>query len=343
MNETTADIVKEVKQIIEQTRKQVALAVNNELLIAYWHIGRLIAGQSSGLNNFTARKFILALSKSLTDEFGRGFSRSNLFCMRNFYLNYPDVQTVSGQLSWSHYCELLSVSDKEARRFYEKECLNSKWSVRELSRQIDTALFERLLLSDGTPNKQKVLELAREGQALHKAEDIVKDPYVLEFLGLQNHKVVKESNLEKKLLEHIEDFLLELGRGFMFVGSQQRVTINNVHYAVDLVFYNKILKAYVLIDLKMGKFKLENAGQMNGYINYYKTEINSPDDNPPIGIILCANKDAIAAEFALGGLENHIFASKYTLLIPDKDQLIKQVEYVLAQNEVDETECQSGA
>ena len=158
----------------------------------------------------------------------------------------------------------------------------------------------------------------------------------MEFLGLQNHKPTKDKGLEKKLLEHIEDFLLELGRGFMFVGSQQRVTINNVHYTVDLVFYNKILKAYVLIDLKIGRFRLENAGQMNGYVNYYKTEVNAPDDNPPIGIILCADKDAVVAEFALGGLENHIFASKYTLLLPDKEQLIKQVEYVLAQDEDDE-------
>jgi predicted nuclease of restriction endonuclease-like (RecB) superfamily len=258
--------------------------------------------------------------------------------MRNFYLSYPDVQTVSGQLSWSHYCELLSVSDNDARGFYEKECQNARWSVRELRRQIDSALFQRLLLSDGLPNKERVLELAREGQIIEKPEDIIKDPYVLEFLGLQNHKFEKEKGLEKKLLEHIEDFLLELGRGFMFVGTQQRVTINNIHYAVDMVFYNKILKAYVLIDLKIGRFQLEHAGQMNGYVNYYKTEVNSPDDNPPIGIILCADKEEIVAEFALGGPENHIFDSKYTLLIPNKEQLIQQVEYVLAQDQADAIE-----
>jgi len=217
--------------------------------------------------------------------------------------------------------------------FYEKECVSSRWSVRELRRQIESALFERLLLSDGSRNKQKIMELAREGQVIDKPQDIVKDPYVLEFLGLQSLKPLKEKDLERKLIEHIEDFLLELGRGFMFVGSQQRITINNVHYAVDMVFYNKILKAYVLIDLKIGQFRPEHAGQMNAYVNYYKTEVNASDDSPPVGIILCADRDAIAAEFALGGLENHIFASKYTLLIPDKEQLIKQVEYVLAQNE----------
>jgi len=326
------EIVGEIKQIVETTRKNVATVVNSELLNAYWNIGRLIVDKSSGFNDTTARNFILTLSKSLTNELGRGFSRSNLFNMRNFYLNYPDVQTVSGHLTWSHYCELLAVSDVDARNFYEKESLQSRWSVRELSRQIDSTLFERLLLADSNQGKQKLIDLAREGHVIDKAEDIVKDPYVLEFLGLQEHKVKKEKGLEKKLLEHMEDFLLELGRGFMFVGSQQRVTINNIHYKIDLVFYNKILKAYVLIDLKMGKFRAENAGQMNSYINYYKTEVNSHDDSPPIGIILCADKDAIAAEYALGGLENHIFASKYTLLLPDKEQLIKQVEYVLARD-----------
>jgi hypothetical protein len=156
---------------------------------------------------------------------------------------------------------------------------------------------------------------------------------------LPDNKPVKESTLEKKLVERMEDFLLELGRGFMFVGTQQRITIGNIHHFVDLVFYNKILKAYVLIDLKIGSFKLENAGQMNGYVNYYKTEVSAPDDNPPIGIILCAGKDEVVAEFALGGLENHIFASQYTLFIPDKEQLIKQVEYVLEQNNTEALEA----
>jgi len=334
------EIVGQIKNIIEQARRNAAAAVNHELLYSYWQIGKLIADseQANGLNEVSARSFILSLSKVLSKELGRGFSRSNLFNMRNFYLCYPDVQTVSGQLSWSHYCELLSVSDKDARSFYEKECLNSRWSIRELRRQIDSALFQRLLLSDGALNKQKVLELAQKGQIIEKPEDIIKDPYVLEFLGLPENKAFKESDLEKKLVERLEDFLLELGRGFMFVGTQQRITINNIHYFVDMVFYNKILKAYVLIDLKIGKFQLENAGQMNGYVNYYKTEINEPDDNPPIGIILCAGKDEIVAEFALGGLENQIFASKYTYFIPDKEQLIKQVEYVLEQSVLNEDE-----
>jgi predicted nuclease of restriction endonuclease-like (RecB) superfamily len=335
-----ADIVNQIKSIIEQARNNVATAVNHELLRSYWQIGKLIADseQANSFNGLSERNFMLALSGVLTNEVGKGFSRPNLINMKNFYKSYPDGQTVSDHLSWSHYCELLGVSDIDARGFYEKECLNARWSVRELRRQIDSALFQRLLLSYGTPNKKKVLELAQKGQIIEKPEDVIKDPYVLEFLGLPDDKPHKESDLEKRLVERIEDFLLELGRGFMFVGTQQRVTIGNVHYRVDMVFYNKILKAYVLIDLKIGKFRLENAGQMNGYVNYYKTEVNEPDDNPPIGIILCADKDEVVAEYALGGLENQIFASKYTYYIPDKEQLIRQIEAVMEQDAQDDLE-----
>jgi len=335
-----SDIIHQIKSIIENARNNVAVTVNRELLLSYWQIGKLIADceKDNNYNGMSERSFMSALSKLLTKELGKGFSRPNLINMKRFYENYPNGQTLSDHLSWSHYCELLAVSDKDARSFYEKECLNSRWSTRELRRQVESALFQRLLLSDGKPNKEKVLELAKHGQTIEKPEDIIKDPYVLEFLGVPEPKALKESDLEKKLVERIEDFLLELGKGFMFVGTQQRVTINNTHYYVDMVFYNKILKAYVLIDLKIGKFKLDHAGQMNGYVNYYKTEISEPDDNPPIGIILCADRDEVVAEFALGGLENQIFASKYIYYIPDKEQLIKQVEDVLEQNDLNTEE-----
>jgi len=335
-----SDIAHQIKGIIEQARRNVTVTVNNELLRSYWQIGKLIADseQANIYQSMSERNFMLTLSKLLTNELGKGFSRPNLINMKKFYENYPNGQTLSDHLSWSHYCELLAVSDTDARSFYEKECLNAHWSIRELRRQISSALFERLLLSDGKPNKEKVLELAKHGQVIEKPEDIIKDPYVLEFLGVPEPKALRESDLEKKLLERIEDFLLELGRGFFFVGTQQRVTINNTHYYVDMVFYNKILKAYVLIDLKIQKFSPENAGQMNAYVNYYKTEVNEPDDNPPIGIILCADRDEVVAEFALGGLENQIFASKYIYYIPDKEQLIKQIEDVLAKNDQESEE-----
>lgn len=198
-----------------------------------------------------------------------------------------------------------------------------------MKRQIESSLFERLLLSEGKAGKEKLLQLAEQGVALQSPSDLMKDPYVFEFLGVQENKPLLEKGLEKKLIRNIEDFLLELGRGFMFVGSQQRITINNQHHYVDMVFYNKALKAYVLIDLKIRRLKLSDAGQMNGYLNYYKTEVNEESDNEPIGIILCAGKDEITAEYALGGLSNQVFASKYVYHLPEKDMLIKQVEKVI--------------
>jgi predicted nuclease of restriction endonuclease-like (RecB) superfamily len=321
------NLVKGIKIIIEKARIKTANVVNHEMLLTYWEIGRLIVTKSK--QHHSDRVFILELSKRLSSELGKGFSRSNLFSMRSFYTEYKSVQTLSGQLSWSHYCELLQVSDKQARLFYEKETHNAKWSVRELKRQIDSSLFERLLLSKGKGNKQKLLELSEKGIALNHPTDILKEPYVFEFLGVPEKKPILEKDLERKLIRNIEDFLLELGRGFMYVGSQQRVTIGNRHHYVDMVFYNKILKAYVLIDLKIRKLKLADAGNMNGYLNYYKTEINDVEDNAPIGIILCADKDEITAEYALGGLSNQVFASKYVYHLPQKELLIKQVEKVI--------------
>ena len=324
-------IVSEIKTILETSRSNVARQVNSELLNAYWNIGRIIAEyeQSSPDRADYGKQTLKELARILTAEFGRGFSRANLQNMRAFYLTYEKCQTLSGKLSWSHYCELLTISDADKRSFYEKEAVNSSWSVRELKRQIDSSLFERLLLSHGDANKEQVLALASKGIEIAETADIIRDPYVFEFLGLPENKPVMESDLERSLVQQIEKFLLELGRGFMFVGTQQRVTVNNTHYYVDMVFYNKILRAYVLIELKTTKLTPEAAGQINLYLNYYAAEVNDPDDNPPIGIILCTEKDAITAEYALGGLSNNIFASRYVLYMPDKEQLIAQVEAVL--------------
>jgi predicted nuclease of restriction endonuclease-like (RecB) superfamily len=226
----------------------------------------------------------------------------------------------------------LSISDDDKRSFYEKECVNANWSFRELKRQIDSSLFERLLLSDGYANKEKVLQLASKGIEMTKPDDIIKDPYVFEFLGIPEAKPIMESDLERMLVKGIEDFLLELGRGFMFVGTQQRVTINNTHYYVDMVFYNKILKAYVLIELKRTKLTPEAAGQLNMYLNYYASEVNDEGDNPPIGIILCTDKDSLTAEYALGGLSNQIFASRYSFCLPNKEQLVAEVKRMIEFN-----------
>lgn len=325
------EIAKEIKSLIAEVRTAVALEIHKQLLDSYWNIGRIIVvhEQEGDLRARYGKRLLSELSKELTNELGRGFSRSNLFNMRAFYTAYPNFPDASGKLTWSHYCELLSVSDQEARSFYERECLNSEWSVRELKRQIGTSLFERLLLSDDKTNKQTVLAISREGIRMRKPQDILRDPYVFEFLGVKEEKPLFEQDLEDKLIRHIEDFLLELGRGFMFVGSQQHVTLGTRHYYVDMVFYNKILKAYVLLDLKIGQLQPEHIGQMNMYLNYYSSEVNDENDQNPIGIVLCTNKHEVMAEFALGGLENNIYASRYTYYIPDKEQLIHEVRALL--------------
>lgn len=333
-------VVQEIKSILTTARSNVAQQVNQELLNTYWNIGRIICEyeQSAPGRADYGKQTLKELSKELTKEFGKGFSRANLYNMRLFYQTYEKIQTVSGKLSWSHYCELLSISDTDKRSFYEKEAVNSNWSVRELKRQIESSLFERLLLSRGDVNKEQVLTLALHGNEISEPADIIRDPYVFEFLGLpEEDKPFLESDLERALVQQIEKFLLELGRGFMFVGTQQRVTINNTHYYVDMVFYNKILRAYVLIELKTTKLTPEAAGQINMYLNYYASEVNDPDDNPPIGIILCTDKDSITAEYALGGLSNNIFASRYVLYMPNKEQLIRQVEAVLEKWHKDES------
>ena len=325
------EMVAEIRDIMVSARQNVATQVNSELINAYWNIGRVIVEheQNNSERAEYGKNTMRQLSKVLTNELGKGFSLSNVYNMRQFFLDYPKFQSLTGKLTWTHYCELMIISDRDRRSFYEKECVRSGWSVRELKRQISTSLYERLLLSEGKMNKEKVLELAEKGQEIATPEDIVKDPYVFEFLGLPDKKPILESELEKALVRQIEDFLLELGRGFMFLGTQQRVTLNNTHYYVDMVFYNKELHAYVLIELKTAKLMPEAVGQLNMYLNYYAAEVNEEGDNPPIGIILCTDKNNVSAEYALGGLANNIFASTYTYVIPEKEKLIAQVEAVL--------------
>lgn len=328
---TKESLINQIQDILIQARKTVATEVNTQLLSAYWNVGRLIVLYEQG-NNVRAeygKQTLKELSKTLTANIGKGFSVSNLQFMRRFYQKYQNQQTVSVKLSWSHYCELLTITDDNERQFYENEAINSSWSFRELKRQIESSLFQRLLLSEGNANKEKVLQLAKKGIEISEPKDIVKDPYVFEFLGIPEYKPFLEKDIENALFRQLEDFFLELGRGFMYVGRQQRVTINNTHYYVDMVFYNKILKAYVLIELKRTKLTPEAAGQLNMYLNYYQNEVNDEGDNPPVGIILCTEKDSIATEYALGGLSNNIFASRYVLYMPNKEELIAQVEAVL--------------
>ena len=334
---TDNGLYSQIVQLLEQSRQKVAIQVNTALVVTYWNIGRLIIEdeQNNSQRAEYGKQVLKELSKRLTQDFGKRFSRANLQWMRLLYIKYPICQTLSSKLTWSHYCELLTIADDDKRSFYEKECINANWSFRELKRQIDSSLFERLLLSDGQANKEKVIELAQKGIEMNQPSSIIKDPYVFEFLGIPEAKPVMESDLERMLVKGIEDFLLELGRGFMFVGTQQRVTVNNTHYYVDMVFYNKILKAYVLMELKRTKLTPEAAGQLNMYLNYYAAEVNDEGDNPPIGIILCTDKDSLTAEYALGGLSNQIFASKYTLCLPNKEELVAEVKRMIDANELE--------
>lgn len=327
-----SDMYNKISNIILNNKNKMVYQINNILVETNFMIGKVIVEneQNGNIRAEYGKEILIKLSKKLTNKFGSGFSRSGLQNMRLFYNKYKNCQPLAGNLSWSHYCYLIYIEDDDERKFYEKECINSKWSKRELKRQIDSSLFQRLLLSDGKTNKQKVLELSKKGQTISNPTDILKEPYVFEFLGIKENKPLLESDLEKNLINHISSFLMELGKGFMYVGNQVRITLdNNTHYYVDLVFYNKILRSYVLIDLKKNDMKPEYVGQMNMYVNYYNKEIKDEYDSETIGIILCTGKKGITMEYALGGLSNNIFASTYTYYIPDKEQLINEVEKVL--------------
>ena len=331
-DEIVNNLFSQIENIILDNKSEMTYQINNTLVNTYFNVGKTIVEneQNGNIRAEYGKEILSKLSKKLTNKFGSGFSMSGIYNMRLFYNRYKNFQPLAGKLSWSHYCYLIYIEDDNERNFYEKECINSRWSKRELKRQIDSSLFQRLLLSEGNTNKKKVYELAQKGQTLSSPTDILKEPYVFEFLGIKEEKPILESELEKNLINHLSSFLMELGKGFMYVGNQMRITLdNNTHYYVDLVFYNKILRSYVLIDLKMDDMKPEYAGQMNMYINYYNKEVRDEFDNETIGIILCKGKKEITMEYALGGLSNNIFASTYTYYIPNKEQLINEVEKVL--------------
>ena len=321
-------LVSLISDVWEKARGRAAIAVNTELLEANWHTGRYIVEfeQQGNIKAEYGKQLLTNLSKDLTRLKGKGYSRSNLFNMRLFYVRFPKIQTLSGQLTWSHYLELLKCDDPLEMQFYMKECIKEGWRVRELRRQINSSLFQRLALST---DKEGVLALAKEGHQVMNASDIIRDPYVLEFTGLPQQKRYKETDLEKALKTNMEKFLLELGRGFAFIGRQYVIPIGSRRFKVDLVFYHAILKCYVLIDLKRAEIKHSDIGQMNLYLNYFKTEICQPDDNPPIGIVLGAKKDELLMEYALQGITNQLFAARYQLYLPKREELQAQLDILL--------------
>lgn len=322
------ELAAKIQNLVEARKREISRHINTELLLTYWEIGQIIVERETAgsIDQKSSRSLILELSKMLTIQIGKGFNRSNLTYMRLFYLRYPSGVTVSHQLSWSHYIEFLKIDDGLERSFYEKQSVIENWSVRELRRQKDSALFQRLALSK---DKGGILKLSKEGQVIKKETDLIKDPYVLEFLGLPEKGIYSEKQLEVKIIEHLQKFLMELGKGFAFLGNQYRITLNNTHFYIDLVFYHRILKCFILVDLKIGEVKHTDIGQMNMYLNYFKEEESVEDDNAPIGIILAANKDDIMVRYATGGLSNKVFVSKYQTYLPDKDLLQERVREIL--------------
>ena len=319
-----------IASLVNETKSRLSQTVNVTLVATYWNIGKYIVEfeQQGNAKAKYGTSLLSSLAKLLRMKLGKGYSRPNLNNTRKFYLLYPICQTLSDKLSWSHICELITIDDELERSFYEKECIASRWNVRSLRRQMDSALYLRLAASK---DKDGILQLSRKGIVIQQPEDIIKDTYTLEFLGLPEKKRYSERDLEQRLIDNLQTFLLELGKGFAFIGRQYPLTINNHHYYIDLVFYHRILKCFVLIDLKKNAVKHKDIGQMNMYMGYFAKEENSFDDNPPIGIILSRTKDELMVEYATYGMDSQLFVSKYELYLPNKEELKRLVDGVIAE------------
>ncbi len=321
----------QIKKAIESARTHAVQAVNSVMIRTYFDIGCMLVEhlQKGEIRAGYADKTVELVANRLTLDFGRGFTKRNLELMRQFYLMYGKTKSVISQsmvlseLTWTHFIRLMRVDSQQERKFYEIEAVKCRWSVRELDRQINTALYERLVLSR---DKKAVKLLSVKGQEIDSPRDVIKDPYVLEFLGLPEHASFSESDLESAIINKLEAFLLELGKGFLFVGRQVRLTLDDEHYFVDLVFYNRHLKSFVLIDLKIGKLTHQNLGQMQMYVNYYDRCVKSIDENNTIGIVLCRDKKDSLVEMTLPEGNRQIFASKYRLYLPSKEELYRLMD-----------------
>ncbi len=341
---TNTDLYNKVVHLLKESRKSVVQTVNKTMVYTYFEIGKIIVEdeQQGKERAVYGKKILKGLSERLSNEFGKGFSVTNLKQMRQFYLTYSNGQTLSDefeikksgtasripenigfQLSWSHYLFLVRIDIPEERKFYEIEAINNNWSLRELQRQFDTALYERLVLSR---DKKGIKKLSEKGQIIERPSDTIKDPYILEFLGLPEENKYSETVLEQKIIDKLEHFLLELGKGFTFVGRQVRFTFDDKHFRVDLVFYNRILQCFVLIDLKIGEISHQDLGQMQMYVNYYDRKVKLENENKTIGIILCKKKNETLVEITLPKNNEQIFASKYQTVLPSKKELKELIE-----------------
>jgi predicted nuclease of restriction endonuclease-like (RecB) superfamily len=340
----------QVVELLQNARQQVLRTVNSTMVYTYFEIGRMIVEEEQNGKDRAeyGKQLLKGLSEQLTNEFGKGFSVENLDRMRKFYKTYSisssmmtksqmqvsdsltgvsenqKMQSLTAffKLTWTHYVFLMRIEDEKERRFYEIESEKYNWSVRELKRQYDSALYTRLALSR---DKEGILKLSEKGQIIEKPKDIIKDPYILEFLGLPELHQYSELELEEEIINKLEHFLLELGHGFTFVARQNRITFDDKHFRIDLVFYNRILKCFVLIDLKIGELKHQDLGQMQMYVNYYDREMRLEDENKTIGIVLCHNKSDLVVEYTLPENNEQIFASKYKTILPSREDLIQLI------------------
>jgi len=326
-----SNLVQHISHVYEQGRQKAISAVNSNLIITYWKIGQYIVEfEQGGIAKAEYGKALLEnLSKDLSLLHGKGFSRSNLNYMRLFYQRYPICEELPHKLSWTHFCELVKINDPLERSFYEKQAIIENWSTTDLIRQKKSSLFLRLAASK---DKEGILKLAKQGQITQNPADIIREPYVLDFLKIPEPYHLSESDLEKRIIDQLQQFLLELGKGFAFIGRQYRVPVGNRPHYIDLVFYHRILKCFVLIDLKKEEAGYEDVGQMNMYLGYFETEENTEGDNPPIGIVLAKEKDELLVKYAMHNISSQLFVSKYQLYLPNREELQQIINRNLKMN-----------
>ena len=330
-NNTYQNLLSSISDTIAHGRQKAVLAVNSTMVDTYWKIGQYIVEfeQGGDARAEYGSTLLASLSKDLTNNLGKGFSLSNVKRMRQLYKTYPISAELPHQLSWTHFVELLKINDPLERSFYEKQTIIENWSTTELIRQKRSSLYLRLASSK---DKAGILLLAKQGQKVQKPTDIIREPVVLEFLKIPEAVHLTETDLEKRLIENLQHFLLELGKGFAFIGRQYRITLGNRNHYVDLVFYHRILKCFVLIDLKREEAGYEDVGQMNMYLGYFENEENTEGDNPPIGIVLAKEKDDLLIHYALHNISSQLFVNKYQLYLPNKEELKQALEYELSKN-----------
>ena len=330
VSETNNNLI-DIEKIYDDIRNRIIVArgkmlkhIDTTMVEVYWYVGKITYELSESSNKASyGKKIIEALSAKLTNEFGGGFSPVSIRRMRRFYEMYPIWSAVPTELSWSHFQELIRIDRKEEREFYEIESIKSNWGYRELNRQINTKLYDRYLIS---PDKNKIMAESTKGLIEKQPEELLKNPYIFEFAGLKENKNYLETDLEKALLSHLTEFLLELGRGFSYVASQQRIKIGSEYYYPDLIFYNRLAKCFVIIDLKIGKLTHQDIGQMQMYVNYYDRDIKNSDENKTVGILLSTEKNETVVKYTLPEDNSSIFASEYRLHLPTERELIEAVE-----------------